>query len=164
MNEKKNDFLNFPEKNFYYSKNLKKLNNQINSSPSYSSNISFSSINSLMNLNKTKRNSLNFDENKNIFLQNNSFNSFQNLNFLKYNKISNNSLLSLEHNFNKSKKFINRLNEQINKIHYFNLIQKNSFDRLNLYLIFLNTQIDTLKYLNKKRKIHIEKKIKKIKK
>ncbi len=164
MNEKKNDFLNFPEKNFYYSKNLKKLNNQINSSPSYSSNISFSSINSSMNLNKTKRNSLNFDENKNIFLQNNSFNSFQNLNFLKYNKISNNSLLSLEHNFNKSKKFINRLNEQINKIHYFNLIQKNSFDRLNLYLIFLNTQIDTLKYLNKKRKIHIEKKIKKIKK
>ncbi len=164
MNEKKNDFLNFPEKNFYYSKNLKKLNNQINSSPSYSSNISFSSINSSMNLNKTKRNSLNFDENKNIFLQNNSFNSFQNLNFLKYNKISNNSLLSLEHNFNKSKKFINRLNEQINKIHYFNLIQKNSFDRLNLYLIFLNTQIDTLKYLNKKRKIHIEKTIKKIKK
>ena len=83
---------------------------------------------------------------------------------MKYNKISNNSLLSLEHNFNKSKKFINRLNEQINKIHYFNLIQKNSIDRLNLYLIFLNTQIDTLKYLNKKRKIHIEKTIKKNKK
>ena len=163
MNEKKNDFLNFPEKNFYHPKNLKKLNNQINSSPSYS-NISFSSINSSMNLNKTKRNSLNFDENENISFQNNSFNSFQNLNFLKNNKISNNSLLSLDHNFNKSKKFIYRLNEQINKIHYFNLIQKNSIDRLNLYLIFLNTQIDTLKYLNKKRKIHIEKKIKKIKK
>ena len=161
MNEKKNDFLNFPEKNFYYSKNLKKLGDQINSSPSYS-NISFSSIKSSMNT--TKRNSLNFDENENISLQNNSFNSFQNLNFLKNNKISNNSLLSLDHNFNKSKKFIYRLNEQINKIHYFNLIQKNSIDRLNLYLIFLNTQIDTLKYLNKKRKIHIEKKIKKIKK
>ena len=161
MNEKKNDFLNFPEKNFYHPKNLKKLNNQINSSPSYS-NISFSSIKSSMNT--TKRNSLNFDENENISFQNNSFNSFQNLNFLKNNKISNNSLLSLDHNFNKSKKFIYRLNEQINKIHYFNLIQKNSIDRLNLYLIFLNTQIDTLKYLNKKRKIHIEKKIKKIKK
>ena len=68
MNEKKNDFLNFPEKKFYYSKNLKKLNNQINSSPSYS-NISFSSINSSMNLNKTKRNSLNFDQNENISLK-----------------------------------------------------------------------------------------------
>ena len=48
-------------------------------------------------------------------------------------------------------------------MNYCNVLQNNSIQRLDLSLSFLSSQINTLKFLNKKRKKKLEKTIEKIK-
>ena len=59
-------------------------------------------------------------------------------------------------NYEKTKKVIKDINSQLVKMNYCNLIQTNSIQRLDLSLSFLSSQIETLKLLNKKRKIKLQ--------
>ena len=87
--------------------------------------------------------------------------SFSSYNSLDY---QNNKNYSIDNeNFEKAKNAIKDLNSQLVKMNYCNLIQTNSIQRLDLSLSFLSSQIESLKLLNKKRKIKLQNFLEKIK-
>ena len=112
-------------------------------------------------LNNIKKKNYDFDKNQIKYNENNSmFHSMPQMS-LNENKIF--KAYSKNSNYEKAKYFLKELNNQITKMNYCNVIQNNSIQRLDLSLSFLSSQINTLKFINKKRKMKLQKTIEKIK-
>jgi hypothetical protein len=79
-----------------------------------------------------------------------SFSSFKTIDYQK------NKNYFIDNDFEKKQKVFKDLNSELVKMNYCNLIQTNSIQRLDLSLSFLSSQIETLKLLNKKRKIKLQ--------
>ena len=149
--------LNYNPKN--YIKNLKVCSNQ-NKNSLINSDIKSSNLSSKSSDN-IRNNCFDYEKNKKNLNHNNLIsNSFPGITFYK-KKICKDYSNNL--NYEKAKNTLKELNNQITKMNYCNVIQNNSIQRLDLSLSFLSSQIDTLKYLNKKRKMKLQKTIEKIK-
>ena len=148
------------QSNNNYFPNIKKSNtHSLKSTSSSNSFDSFFIEHKKIDLNLQKNKTYNKNENNelNTFINNDmsfhSFYSFKN----SINKKNENL------NYEKANNVLNELNTQIINMNYCNIIQSNSIRRLDLSLSFLSSQINTLKFLNKKRKINLQKSIEKMK-
>lgn len=103
-----------------------------------------------LNLNKNKKNKKTENYKLNSFINDDiSFSSFDSFKELINKKNEN---LNLE----KVNNVLKELNSQLIKMNYYNIIQSNSIKRLDISLSFLSSQIQTLKFLNRKRKAKLK--------
>ncbi len=141
-------------KNFKFCSNIQTpkslLNLDVNSSNSNSK-----------HLDNIKKKKYDFDKNQIKYIQNNPM--FHSMPQMSFDENKNYKAYTKNSNYEKAKYFLKELNNQITKMNYCNVIQNNSIQRLDLSLSFLSSQINTLKFLNKKRKMKLQKTIEKIK-
>ena len=155
--------------NFFIPSNIKKIkiySNEQSQNSFKKDNLKLSSRNQSTSNKNEKENILTFkNKEENIYLTESSINLFPNVNNIN----EENNIFGILDNFKltptfeKVKRTLNELKHQIIKMNYCNVLQNNSIQRLDLSLSFLSSQINTLKFLNKKRKKKLEKTIEKIK-